>query len=451
MSRPISIVDAVAATTDPPLEHQLDAWRWLDENLTPEQRHQFGGRFRKAVAVPTDSRGADVAALEPLLALIRAGESGKDGYHAANRGRAGDTPGGWPGLEAMTLNQVMAAHLREELGAAGAYQFMPDTLRKTAQALGADHRAKFDKALQDQLAAELILGGKRPRLRDWIQGKAPNTTEALAAAQLDLAREWAAIPTADGWGVHDGDSAGNRATAKVAQVQAALRAARAALGGKPPSAHQPASSAAKPSRPPVAVPIPPRPPATLQREPQHYSQRDSRVAGQAPRSCFSSANAMLVKALRPAALQGPNADDDYLKVVGRYGDTTEPAAQLKALAHFGITARLEQQGTFELIEQQIRREIPVTLGFIHRGPLDALRGDGHWLFGYGIDATHLDVHDPWGEADLITGTTLNSNGRALRYSRRNFGRRWMVVPDGRGGWRYAPGKGWMVVVEAVAR
>ena len=51
--------------------------------------------------------------------------------------------------------------------------------------------------------------------------------------------------------------------------------------------------------------------------------------------------------------------------------------------------------------------------------------------------------------DLIHGTTLNANGMGLRFSRLNFGKRWMVEPIGGGAYRYAPGKGWAVVVDGV--
>jgi len=37
----------------------------------------------------------------------------------------------------------------------------------------------------------------------------------------------------------------------------------------------------------------------------------------------------------------------------------------------------------------------------------------------------------------------------LRFSRLNFGKRWMVEPIGGGAYRYAPGKGCAVVVTAV--
>ena len=42
------------------------------------------------------------------------------------------------------------------------------------------------------------------------------------------------------------------------------------------------------------------------------------------------------------------------------------------------------------------------------------------------------VHDPLGEADLVTGTTLGGTARFCRYSRQNFGKRWMVEGDGSG-------------------
>ena len=66
----------------------------------------------------------------------------------------------------------------------------------------------------------------------------------------------------------------------------------------------------------------------------------------------------------------------------------------------------------------------------------------------GHTPTQVVVNDPWGEPDLIHGTTLNANGMGLRFSRLNFGKRWMVEPIGGGAYRYAPGKGWAVVVDS---
>ena len=180
-----------------------------------------------------------------------------------------------------------------------------------------------------------------------------------------------------------------------------------------------------------------------------FQQRDCAQLSQRDRTCFSSSCAMLLEALKPGTLPGANGDDQYLAVVQRYGDTTDAGVQLQALAHYGISARLVQTADFALIEEQIARGIPVPCGYIHRGPVDRPTGSGHWLLVYGHTPTHLVVNDPWGEPDLVSGATLNANGMGLRFSRQNFGRRWMVEPIGGGAYRYAPGKGWAVVVDGV--
>jgi GH24 family phage-related lysozyme (muramidase) len=179
-----------------------------------------------------------------------------------------------------------------------------------------------------------------------------------------------------------------------------------------------------------------------------FQQRDSVQLAQRDRTCFSSSCAMLLEAIKPGTLKGANGDDQYLAVVQRFGDTTDANAQIRALAHYGVSARLVQNADFQLIEQQIARDIPIPCGYIHRGPVDRPTGSGHWLIVYGHTLTQVVVNDPWGEPDLIHGTTLNANGMGLRFSRLNFGKRWMVEPIGGGAYRYAPGKGWAVVVDS---
>lgn len=177
-----------------------------------------------------------------------------------------------------------------------------------------------------------------------------------------------------------------------------------------------------------------------------YSQRDSDT-DQALRMCFSSSCAMLLEYLLPGTLKGANGDDQYLERVQRYGDTTDAGAQLQALKSYGITARLVQDADFRLIELQISRGVPVPCGYLHRGPVDRPRGGGHWLTVVGTTAKGVIVHDPWGEADLITGETLDVPARFCEYSRQNFGRRWMVEALGDGTYRYAPGNGWAIIAE----
>lgn len=169
----------------------------------------------------------------------------------------------------------------------------------------------------------------------------------------------------------------------------------------------------------------------------YYSQRDSSTS-QAGRMCFSSSCAMLLESLRPGTLKGPNGDDAYLARVRQFGDTTEAAAQLKALDSHGVKARFVQNANWATIEGQINRGISTPLGMLHQGPVTRPTGGGHWIIAIGYSSDAIIVHDPYGDLDLVRGGYLSSNGRQLRYSRRNLGPRWMA--DG-------PNSGWAIIAE----
>jgi hypothetical protein len=77
---------------------------------------------------------------------------------------------------------------------------------------------------------------------------------------------------------------------------------------------------------------------------------------------------MLLTLLKPGVLTGTNGDDQYLARVHQFGDTTDPAAQLQALASYGITARFSKQASFSTLEQQIAAGIPVPCGYLHPRP-----------------------------------------------------------------------------------
>lgn len=181
--------------------------------------------------------------------------------------------------------------------------------------------------------------------------------------------------------------------------------------------------------------------ATIQLPVPWYAQMDSST-DQGPRMCFSSSCAMLLSFLQPETLTGPNGDDQYLKRVRTFGDTTDASAQVKALASYGVEARFVQNASFQTIEAQLKAGVPVPCGYLHRGPVSQPRGGGHWLLVVGITPTHLIVHDPFGEADLVNGTTLARHARFARYSRKNFAPRWMV--DG-------PGTGWSILAQPMAK
>lgn len=169
----------------------------------------------------------------------------------------------------------------------------------------------------------------------------------------------------------------------------------------------------------------------------YYSQRDSSTQ-HALRMCFSSSCAMLLETLKPGTLRGPNGDDAYLGRVLRYGDTTDSVSQLKALQSFGVEASLTHAANWATITGQINRGIPVPLGILHKGPVSAPVGGGHWICAIGYSDDAVIVHDPFGDLDLVAGVYVNNWGARLRYSRKNLGPRWMVE---------GPGTGWAILAK----
>lgn len=180
---------------------------------------------------------------------------------------------------------------------------------------------------------------------------------------------------------------------------------------------------------------------------KYFPQRDSATT-HAHRMCFSSSCAMAADYIKPAAIQVAEQEDDYYmkNYVFRHGDTTEASAQIAALRDLGIKATFRQNLDEKDIKALIDKNIPVPLGILHHGHVSAPRGGGHWvcLIGYDDKAQQYIVHDPYGELDLTNGGYYGStNGSRMRYSYKNFNRRWMVNANG----TYAPGKGWGIVIE----
>jgi hypothetical protein len=99
---------------------------------------------------------------DQFLAVIRKYEAGTAGYHAINRGVAGDTPKGMPGLENMTVADIMRMQKKDkktgkgEIFAAGAYQITPDTMDYIFKGMKLTGQEKFDEKMQDEMAKFLI-------------------------------------------------------------------------------------------------------------------------------------------------------------------------------------------------------------------------------------------------------------------------------------------------------
>jgi hypothetical protein len=99
--------------------------------------------------------------INAIKSLVAPAESGKMGYDAANKGKAGDTPGGIPGLSNMTIQQVMKLQSEKKLFAAGKYQIIPSTLAGLMNgAYGSEGKlspeTKFSPEVQELFGSLLI-------------------------------------------------------------------------------------------------------------------------------------------------------------------------------------------------------------------------------------------------------------------------------------------------------
>jgi hypothetical protein len=159
----------------------------------------------------------------------------------------------------------------------------------------------------------------------------------------------------------------------------------------------------------------------------YFSQNDN-ASGTGYRECFSSSCAIL------AAARGKiKSDDQYNLVRQHFGDTTDLGAQLGALSKLGLKPRFQTNGTPEVLEQLIDSGRPVAVGWLHKGPVTAPSGGGHWSVVIGYTPTHFILHDPNGEASLVSGGYVNhTGGKSVAYSRKNWLPRWEVDGEGTG-------------------
>lgn len=376
------------------LPHQIAAWNALQDNVPPEALKEFEQLYRSAPAVKQELPPAWLA---PSLRIIREFEGCRlDAYKDA----AGVATIGWgatryanaPVRMGDTITQAMADEMLakdvETLFGPGVFELLPLARSWRPEQVAAIVCFAYNiglGALEESTLRKRLLAGQEPCTV--VREELPRWRHAGEAVLPGLERR---------------------------------RAAEVALfcGGRQ-AAQQPT-----PMDNPLKVP--------------YYSQRDSQVPGQASRMCFSSSCAMLVAYLRPDALGGPNADDAYLKVVNRFGDSTNAQAQLQALNSYGIKATFRQNCSWSDLEQQIAKGVPVPCGFLHHGPSSKPSGGGHWLIVIGTTPTAVIVNDPWGEMLVAEGTYAGNRGAGLAYSRKNWGPRWMVE---------GAGTGWAIVVQ----
>ncbi|MEO1110090.1 MAG: hypothetical protein AAFX90_19425 [Pseudomonadota bacterium] len=159
----------------------------------------------------------------PLLNLIghSEGTDKGDGYNETLA--YGEYTGGDVDLVSMSLRQIdalqtkMLAHPKNSWNssAIGRYQIVRTTLRKIKETLDLSDDLLFDRAMQDRMGCYLL--GVRG-IDKWLAGRLSDNTMLL-----NLAKEWASLPTPEGKGYYGGQ----RAHVTVIQVKAALADVRA--------------------------------------------------------------------------------------------------------------------------------------------------------------------------------------------------------------------------------
>jgi hypothetical protein len=149
--------------------------------------------------VPPIVKGAAVSVgLVPLLAK---GES--TNYNQLVKSNQGDLTGKFntKPLVEMTIAEVlelqrnMINSKKFPSSAVGKYQIITATLKEGVEQLKIPLSEKFDETTQDRLYREFLTGGKKGResLNAYLKGDVPDTPENLAAAQLDMAKEFASF------------------------------------------------------------------------------------------------------------------------------------------------------------------------------------------------------------------------------------------------------------------
>lgn len=157
----------------------------------------------------------------PFGNLIARGEGT---YNTVNLGQRGRYASASVNLENMTLADVMAAQRAGQFNAAGRYQITRDTLSAGSKALGLSGSERFDRALQDKLFEQYLVGIKRKEISDYLSGRSND----LKAAVLATSKEWASVANpATGQSYYAG-VANNKSSISADEVSQALQAVRAA-------------------------------------------------------------------------------------------------------------------------------------------------------------------------------------------------------------------------------
>ena len=151
--------------------------------------------------------------------------SGEGGFTSANRGTAGDSPGGIPDLHTKTISEWRELY-KQGWNALGAPQFISSTFDGAVSRLNLPDDTVMTPDTQMKLLDELLIGGvKRPRLSAYLNG----TSNDIKAAAEDFSLEFASAPNPYTGITSYPDVGGNAASMRLNEVYAVLRQVREAI------------------------------------------------------------------------------------------------------------------------------------------------------------------------------------------------------------------------------
>lgn len=152
---------------------------------------------------------------------------GEGDYGSFNRGRAGDSAGRSIDFSRMSLREIVRRQSLprtdpNRLFAVGKYQVIPSTMQGAIRSMDLDLDLPLTPDLQERIFADYLIDEKRPQVKAYITG----ASRDLGAAQLALAREFAAVADPrTGRSYYDGVG-NNSASITADEVAGALRTMR---------------------------------------------------------------------------------------------------------------------------------------------------------------------------------------------------------------------------------
>ena len=132
-----------------------------------------------------------------------------------------------------------------------------------------------------------------------------------------------------------------------------------------------------------------------------------------------------------------SSDYEYNDVRSQYGDTTDPQAHVQACRALGLGAVFHPDGDPNDLAENLRKGRPTPAGWLHYGAPQNPTGGGHWSCLIGFSATHTIHHDPFGEADMVSGDYVSNAptaGKGIWYSQINWVPRYTVNIPNNGYW-----------------